>query len=709
VERTGSETQAIRLAMLTAGLAIAQQVAGKSLREGLFLSTYSVSDLPKVMLGSALAAIPIVLMVARLMTHLGPNKLTPSLFVTSAVLSLVEWAILPQLPRATALVVYLHVSIGGALLVSAFWSVVNERFDPHALKHLIGRITASATLGGLLGGLAMERVVHWIDARTALPLIAGVSLISAFSSFRLGKSESHSPSAATRANEPVRFTGYLWTLALLVTSMAAASAFADFALKQAAAARLASAEGLVRFFALFYTGASLVSFVLQAFVARALFASIGLGGTLAVTPVLGVGLGALSALAPSFGTTSALRGADLSLGPSLFRSAFEPLFTPLPSATKRATKSLIDVVFDKAGDACASLLILLVSLGGPLLVQRAPALFATFAFGLGLLLALRARQGYVSELEASLRAGTVSVEAVEIEDPAARLTLSATSLGIDRDRLREHIERARAERAAKQEAGATAAVGEESVKTGQILQDVRTLLGSDIAAIRALLNRPELDPRLAAFTVPHLASEQLAKPSLTALRAMGPDVLGLLADVMLSSHQSLAVRRRVPHVLRALRGARVVSALTRALSADALEVRYRAALALLEVTRDDRSLLPDPQDVFALALAEVERGPLSQEASDHVFALLTLCTHRGSLELVRQGLKTDDRKLRGTALEYLESLLPEGVRAPLVRALSLRPEPRTHGKLRSETQLHDELKRSIATDLTPQALAGDPD
>src|SRR5690349_14879953 len=243
--------------MLTAGLAIAQQVAGKSLREGLFLSTYAVTDLPKVMLGTALAAIPIVLMVAGLMTRHGPNKLTPSLFVASAVLSLLEWALLPQLPRAIALVVYLHVSIGGALLVSAFWSVVNERFDPHALKHLIGRITASATIGGLLGGLAMERVVHWLNARTTLPLIACVSLLSAFSAYRLGSTEGPPPSPASRSDEPVRFTGYLWTLALMVSSMAAASAFADFALKQAAVARFGSAEGLVRFFALLYTAASL--------------------------------------------------------------------------------------------------------------------------------------------------------------------------------------------------------------------------------------------------------------------------------------------------------------------------------------------------------------------------------------------------------------------------------------------------------------------
>ena len=702
-----AEKRAVRLAMLTAALAIAHQVAGKSLREGLFLSTHSLAGLPKVMLASALGAIPIVLLVARLMTRFGPDKLTPILFVTSALLSLLEWLFFPQMPRIIALVVYLHVSIGGALLVSAFWSVVNERFDPHAMKQLIGRITASATLGGLVGGAAMERVARYLDARSTLLLVVFICLVAAFSTQRLAASHEHTSSPASRIQEPVRFTGYLWTLALLMTSTAAASAFADFALKQAAVAHLGSAESLVRFFAVFYTAASLLSFLLQAFIARPLFNTLGLGGTLALAPMLGVGLGTFASLTPSFLTMGALRGADLALGPSLFRSAFEPLFTPLSSATKRATKSLIDVVFDKGGDAFASVAIMLILLGGPVLVERAPLLLSTFAFAMALLLALRARQGYVAELEASLRAGTVSVEAVENEDPAARLTLSATSLGIDRDKLREEIARARAERAEK----AKAAQGEARLspaETDQLLKDVRVLLGQDVSALRTLLARPHLDSRLAAFVVPHLASEQLAKPALHALRAMGEDVVGLLADVMLSSAQHLSVRRRVPHVLRALRGSRVVSALTRALSADALEVRHRAALALAEVTRDERALLPDGKDVFALALAEIERGPLSQDASDHVFALLSLCTPGVSVELVRQGLKTDDVKLRGTALEYLESLLPEAVRQPLVEALAQRPEPRA-GEARSETQLLEELKRSIQGDLSPQTLAGDPD
>jgi hypothetical protein len=694
--------------MLTAALAIGHQVAGKSLREGLFLSTYSVADLPKVMLGSALLAIPIALVVARLMTRIGPGKLAPALFVVSALLSLLEWLLLPRVPRGVALLLYLHVSIGGALLMSAFWSIVNERFDPHSLKRVVGRIAAAATFGGLVGGAAMERIAHWIDARSALLLVAGACLGASVSSRTLAATLSTSSAPEPRPSKPVVFSGYLWTLALLVASSAAASAFADFGLKQVAATRYASAEDLVRFFAALYTGAALLSFLLQAFVSRQLFEAIGLGGTLAVAPLAGVSLGAISCLAPSFLSIAALRGGDLALSPSLFRSAFEPLFTPLPAATKRGAKALIDVVFDKGGDACASLVVLLLAMGGPVLVARAPALFATFAFALSLLLALRARQGYVAELERSLRAGTVRLD--EVEDPATRLTLSVTAFGMDRKTLLEQISRHQAALGASAASAGAPGTPEPELpaEARELLAEVRTLLGSDRVALRAVLGRRELDPRLAAFVIPHLANDDLVKPSLAALRAMGPDVVGLLADVMLSSQQPLAVRRRVPHVLRALRGPRVASALTRALSADALEVRYRAALALLEVTREERSFLPESKEVFALALKEVERGSLTIEASDHVFALLALATTRGSLELVRQGLRTDDVKLRGTALEYLESLLPETVRAPLVLALSERIAPRAAGA-RSENQLLDELKRSIRVDFTPQELPRDPD
>jgi hypothetical protein len=700
-----SEARAAQLAMLTAALAIAHQVAAKSLREGLFLSTFSLAHLPRMMLCSALIAIPSAFFVARLMMRYGPARVAPAMFAVSATLSLTEWLLFPSTPRAVAILVYLHVSVGGALLASAFWSVVNERFDPHSLRRLVGRIGASATLGGLVGGAAMERMAYWVDARSTLLLVSGLCLAAAAGSQRLGAALRVAAGATSQPAVRARFTRYLWTLALLVACSAAASTFSDFALKQAAYLRFSSAVSLLRFFAVFYTGASLLSFLLQALVSRSLLAAIGIGGTLAVPPLVGVALGLVSLLNPSFATVGALRGSDLAFGPSLFRSAFEPLFAPLPAATKRATKTLVDVLFDKGGDAGASLLIMGIAFVGTAFAVRASLFLATFAFALTLLLSFRARRGYVAELESSLRAGTLKLDPTEMEDATTRLTLSVAAFGFDRDKLLEQIAKAGQAKPKAAAPAETAQLGE--IADNPLVSQVRALLGSDSSAIAAVLGQPALDRRLAAFIVPQLGVDALAKPAVSALRSMGPAIAGLLADVMLSRSAPLAVRRRIPHVLRTGQSEAVVQALFRALSADALEVRYRAALALLEVVRSQQALRPDSKLVHALVLSELSNGPLSAAAFDHVFALLALSS-RGSLELARQGLMSDDRKLHGTALEYLETILTDPLRSTLVTALASRPPPRNQAP-RSESHLLDELKRSFRADMTAPKLALDPD
>jgi hypothetical protein len=50
---------------------------------------------------------------------------------------------------------------------------------------------------------------------------------------------------------------------------------------------------------------------------------------------------------------------------------------------------------------------------------------------------------------------------------------------------------------------------------------------------------------------------------------------------------------------------------------------------------------------------------------EHVFNLLGLALPAEPLRIALQALHTDDATLRGTALEYLESVLPDDVRAPL--------------------------------------------
>jgi ATP:ADP antiporter, AAA family len=697
--------------MAAGALALAHHVAARSLREGLFLSTFPVAELPKAMVGAAVFAIPMALLVAHWMARFGPGRLTPILFLLSACGSVGEWWLMPSFPRAIALAVYLHVSIGGALLVSAFWSIINERFDPHSLKAVVGRIGGFCTLGGLVGGLMMERVAHALSARSTLLLIGLLALTAAVFMHHLGGTLPAARPAPVGPKGRERLTGYLRTLALLVACSAAVSAFGDFALKQAAAARFTNLESLVRFFAVFYTAAALASFLIQVLLSRRLLDAIGVGRTLSVPPMFSIVLGSLSLLGPSLLTIGAMRGSDLALGPSLYRTAFEPLFTPVAAASKRRSKALIDVVFDKGGETLASLLILGLLAAAPALLQRAPSALVVLSSALAVLLSIRAQRGYVFELEASLRAGTSNDDLPEPDDARRLLTLG-TTMDVDREKMIAQIallRQAKLEfRAAPASAPASApALPKEPVEP--LVSALRVLLGSDPDKLRDLLSGAPLDPRLAAFVIPHLGHEALAKPAVQALRAMGPSVFGVLVEAMHSTTLPAVVRRRIPHVLRSARGPRVVRALLEALSCSVIEVRYRAALALSEVIRDERESQIEPEEVYALVVNEVARGPLDRASIDHVFALLSLTMHRGSLELARQGVLSEDRKLRGTALEYLESLLPEVVRAPLVAALAEHGGPRDALERQTNVDLLGELRRSFRADLEAPSLATEPD
>lgn len=113
-------------------------------------------------------------------------------------------------------------------------------------------------------------------------------------------------------------------------------------------------------------------------------------------------------------------------------------------------------------------------------------------------------------------------------------------------------------------------------------------------------------------------------------------------------------------------------ALARALESDpGLHVAEEEVFAAVrrEVATDravweSRRLLDSPEDGAPSFVDEVVRARGSRSL-EHVFTLLSLALPREPLKVAFRGLHTDDEALRGTALEYLESVLPQGVREGL--------------------------------------------
>src|SRR5689334_8405998 len=156
-DRALSRRTLTTVAMATAGIMLAHQVASKAFRDATFLSAWPATALPVMTLVTAALVLALVPLFSRLLARFSPLTIVTLGFGLSAVGHLFEWNAYGG-GRALAVLIYLHLAGVSALLLSGFWSLIAERFDPAAARAAYGRIAASGTLGGVAGSIAADRV-----------------------------------------------------------------------------------------------------------------------------------------------------------------------------------------------------------------------------------------------------------------------------------------------------------------------------------------------------------------------------------------------------------------------------------------------------------------------------------------------------------------------------------------------------------------------
>jgi ATP:ADP antiporter, AAA family len=722
-------------AALAWGLLSALTVTAKSTRDALFCAYFPTAELPKTMVAGAALSAVFALATARVSRQRGPAHVLPPLLVLNALAFGIEHAVLDKAPRAVALLIYLHVSGVTGLMLSGFWSVVNERFDPHALRLSISRIGLGGTLGGFVGGVSAERIAAWTGARHTLLELSAFSLLAALSIKNLGSPET---AAAPPSNaEPFVFaSGYLRQIALFVGLTTLASSVVDFAFKARAMERYESPEALMQFFAFFYTATSLASFVVQATLTPRLLDRAGLGVGLGTHPAVLAVAGLISLALPGLGSQALLRGADGALVVSLFRSSYEPLYTPIAAEKKRAAKSMIDVLVNRCGDALGSLL----AWGLVLLVPAAAAFWASAVVVAVMLAALviaaELRKGYIAELASSLRSGAVVLDEDGVQDQTTRLTLSRTMSDLNRERLLAEIQRQRdlglmggsappsplppsspAPRSAPPPPAEAVGTGAEPLPSKPLgsgaltstlmsaaapspasvgprkAQLVADLLSNDAARLRAALD--DADPSLAAFVIPLIARGDVGAQAMNVLGDFGARIVGQLADALLDADGvSPTVRRRLVRVIANSRSSWAAAALASALEDPDFDVRRQVVRGLEEIWDSGGGTPLGRTPALAVAARELDSrdGAPDPERVEHVLRLLGLVFDREAFRLARAALGHADAKLHGTALEYLDNVLPSTIKTALFAVLPSQPNLRSQ---RVERELIDELRRTL--------------
>jgi ATP/ADP translocase len=719
---------------------VAQQVAGKVVRDSFFLQTHAATDLPRVMIGASGLGLLVMIATSWMLSRLSPRQATPLLFAVHAgVYAFTSW-LAGTRPEAAATLSYLHTGAFAGTVISAFWSLMNERYDPHTAKRVFGAIGTGAAAGGVVGGLLVWQGARIASVPTLLLILSAVNAACAAGLLLVRGAPAAVPSLRVPAARTlhatlgagVRLSGYLVHLAAIVALVALADTLLEFAFKAEAAHRFGANPQLLAFFSIFYTCTGIAAFALQAGLSTTLLTRLGLSGTAAVLPATTLIMSAIAVVLPGFGTTLAARAGSITTEHSLFRSAYELAYTPLSAERKRPLKAFIDVGLNRiaSGLGGALVLVLVASLAADQ-VTTAVMVLVLLAAATSLYLSRALKEGYRSSLEDSLRTGAVALDAREVVDADTRYSFGG-SRTLDRKSLLAEIETIAAQRRDRAEARPAPASEDDpwaGVRAG--------LRSSSPEQIRSALRTIGPLPReLVAEVIPLLGVDVVALDAQALLRTSADRHTGALVDALLDQETTPVLRRRLPRVLHVASNRRAVDGLTEALGDPLFEVRFWAAAALLRlhvrrpelvvdtaailavVGRDLAATVPShPQQLADSAAFDGESpflaGPCQRGWSlTYFFALFALVFEAEPLRLAFAALGSPDSRLRGTGLEYLEVVLPPDLREPLRPLLdesgAIKREARPQRVVLQELLASREALTLSAEDLQALRLRGDP-
>ena len=661
-----------RVAMTTAAIMVMHQVAAKAFRDAAFLRAWPAAALPLMTIATAVLTGAVVPFFSGLLARFPSVAVVSVGFAVSAAGHVAEWTFFNG-GRAVAVVVYLHLAAVGALLLSGFWAIVAERYDPEGARASYGRIAAAGTAGGIAGSFAAERLASEFAPGAVLVLLAILHVLCAAGVVTMRRAPALLPRSRSGEGSGVREafrSPYVRTIAVFVVLTSAAAAMIDFLLKSNVRAAFGTGPDLLRFFALYYGTVQVVTFVAQTVSGRAVH-QFGVSGTVNALPA-GVGIASIAALiAPGWPVLTALRGSEAVLRNSLFRGGYELLFVPMDAATRRRAKAILDVLCDRAGEAAGSAIVqLLLAVGVVSItssVLRAAVLLAIAAI-------------WVGRRFGALYIDVVADELVKHRDaPPVNLVSEAgwTLVQMPSKTASDHVD--------------PAAIGGRELRRPapldpelELLADLRS---DDVTRVTSALGRRSTFERIhVAQVMTLLAWDHVLPVARDALEELAPAHPGMLIDALLDPATDFAIRRRLPRILGTVASRRSLDGLVSALNDERFEVRYHASRAINRILEKNGELSVDHARMIAMIERELSVPPqlwrgyrlldrpeiedqphtsLPAETSsrqvEYIFLLLSTIVARAPLDAAVRGVRSPNAGVRGLAIEYLDQVLPAAV------------------------------------------------
>ncbi|MGH9321045.1 MAG: NTP/NDP exchange transporter, partial [Vicinamibacteria bacterium] len=317
----------------------------------------------------------------------------------------------------------------GIFLISQFWTLANDIYDPRQAKRVFGFIGGGAMLGGMTGSGLTALLVERVGTENLILFSAAILGFCFFLILAIQKRTSPQGAAGAssfqtkgesvgggEALSMLKSSRHLQLIALVIGFSALGAATLEQQLYMASESAVGTKDSITSFLAEITFYISLIGFVIQVYFTARIYSLLGIGFAMAVLPVsLGV-TAVIVLLYKVLWASSVARVTDSALRYSLDKTTRETLFLPLSAELKLKAKGFVDVVADRFIGKGIGSVVLLVAIKWLDLVWWQLSVLSLVYCGLWLILTRYARKEYMAVFRRS-------IETMELEPE--RLTRAA--------------------------------------------------------------------------------------------------------------------------------------------------------------------------------------------------------------------------------------------------------------------------------------------
>jgi len=348
----------------------------KPVRDAQYLIVKGSKELPIAYLLTALTMVFFVAFYSKLQIKVQRHVLIISsliFFISTCFLSgLFFRKGLPWMP----LVFWIWANIFIVVLVTQFWILVNDIFNPREAKRLIGFFGSGGILGGVFGGL-LTGFLGFNFPDYLLFIAAGMLIISVFivnyifiwqrkrisTEDRAKKKDDGNKERAPKVGfkdcfDTVRRNYYLKLLAAVVTITFVVSTLIDWQYKSVIDIEI-HANDKTTFFGYFHAAMLVIPFFVQLLMTSSLIKRFGIRFALLVYPLILLICSLGIAAYPILIFAVIIKGSDKSLSFSLNQSVRELLYIPISSEFKYKAKIFIDMFLNRFAKGIGALILLI--------------------------------------------------------------------------------------------------------------------------------------------------------------------------------------------------------------------------------------------------------------------------------------------------------------------------------------------------------------